>query len=504
VSAGLHTVHVRVNDAATGQPTPCRIRFTGPHGEYFAPFGRLATFAADSSAAVGGNVLIGSEPSAYIDGTCEIQLPAGPLTVTISKGPEYKPLLARINLSPGKIALRFELERWINLRAERWYSGDTRSHFLTPHAALLEGAAEDVAVINLLAWPSLVFGASGKQYPTISNILAFSGQRPALEMPGYLVVVNTLNSHPVLGRLILLNCHRVVYPLSFGGPEGWDDWTLGDWCDQCHRKKGLVIGDGFLHGELLAELILERVDALQMDGFDNPDADTRFQQESPLKEWYQLLDCGCRLPVVGGSDKEDNLGILGQPRTYARLQPGQEFTYQSWIEAIRAGRTFVTNGPMIGLTVNGQDPGAVIDLPSASQPAHVRAEVKSLVPFDFLEVVANHAVVARAAGSGSPTTSVIETEVSIPASGWIVARCWGAYDDAAESWIGAQTSPVYVHVDGKPPRAKAETIATFTGQLDKMLDWVRRKGRFENDRQRDHLLGIFASAREILEKRANG
>ena len=45
MSGKLQTVHVRVNDAATGQPTPVRIRFEGPGGEYFAPFGRLTEFA---------------------------------------------------------------------------------------------------------------------------------------------------------------------------------------------------------------------------------------------------------------------------------------------------------------------------------------------------------------------------------------------------------------------------------------------------------------------------
>src|SRR5207247_343650 len=87
------------------------------------------------------------------------------------------------------------------------------------------------------------------------NLLAFSGQELALEFPGplistglmsfqetpgTLVVVNTLNTHPVLGQLALLNTHRIVFPLRFGGSAGLDDWTLADWCDQCHRKGGLV------------------------------------------------------------------------------------------------------------------------------------------------------------------------------------------------------------------------------------------------------------------------
>src|SRR5207249_1448541 len=104
---------------------------------------------------------------------------------------------------------------------------DARAHFLTPHAALLEAAAEDLAVVNLLAVECKI-SAAERSYPAIPNILAFSGQRPALEMPGHMVVINTLNTHPVLGSLGLLNCHRVDYPLSFGGPDGREDWTLAD------------------------------------------------------------------------------------------------------------------------------------------------------------------------------------------------------------------------------------------------------------------------------------
>src|SRR5262245_4675315 len=133
-----------------------------------------------------------------------------------------------------------------------------------------------------------------------------------------MVVVNTMNLHETLGRLLLLNCHRVVYPLTCGGPGGLDTWRLADWCDQCHRKGGLVIGDGYfhqppgsLHGELLADLILGKVDALQMDGFENAAVDRELRQGLLLADWYQLLDCGFRVPVVGGSGKDSNLLPLG-------------------------------------------------------------------------------------------------------------------------------------------------------------------------------------------------
>jgi len=486
----LQTVHVRINDAATGQPAPCRVRFTDARGTYYAPLGRLTEFATDVGIDVGGNLLLDGQAHAAIDGTCEILLPPGRIAMTANKGPEYRPLRAEVGLAPGKLALRFELERWTDLRAERWYSGDTRCHFLTPHAALLEAAAEDVAVVNLLCRESPAYGATEK-VRALQNVLAFSGQRPALEKPGHMVVVGSMNLDPTLGRLLLLNCHRVVYPLTFGGPGAFDAWTLADWCDQCHRKAGLVIGEGFFgqapgnpHGELLADLILGKVDALNYNARG---------QENALEEWYVLLDLGFRVPLTAGSGKDSNACALGAARTYARLESGQDFTYKNWIEAVRAGRTFVTSGPLLLLTVESRDPGAVIDLPSAAPTVHIRAEARSLGPLEALEVVANHAVVARASPPLSPSP-ILEAELTLPAGGWLTARCRGPEGEA-------QTSPVYMRVEGQRRPANPTALTCFTEYLEKMLEWVARDGRFESDAQRQRLAGIFRGARTTLVER---
>jgi hypothetical protein len=501
----MQTVHVRVNDAATGQPTPVRVRFASPGGETFAPFGRLAEFTTGRHQQVGGNVLLDTKPYAYIDGTCEVRLPAGPLVIDLAKGPEYTPQHLELSLTPGKLALRFALQRWINLRQEGWYSGDTRAHSLPPHAALLEAAAEDLAVVNLLAAECQLPGPERKTYRAIPNILAFSGQYPALEMPGHMVVVNTYNSHPVLGSLGLLNCHRPVFPLRFGGPEGLDDWTLADWCDQCHRKGGLVVWTGagqggrdFALGEPLANLILGKIDALEISCSEGSPFDV-------LPAWYALLNCGFRVPLVGGSGKDSNDIALGAMQIYARLQPGEEFTYRNWIEAIRAGRTFVTNAPLLHFTVVGHDPGAVVSLPTAKQAIRVHAEARSAVPFDRLELLASGIVVAAADASGSPASAVLEVDLPVATSGWLAARCRGAQQliyGPAPQRLFAHTSPVYVQVEARPQRADAATVVALSADLDRMLDWVGREGRFENDHQLDHLAGIFRSAKRVLAERA--
>ncbi|HZT78915.1 MAG TPA: hypothetical protein VFA26_01730, partial [Gemmataceae bacterium] len=176
MSGPLHTVHVRVTDAATGRPTPVRLRITDAEGNYYAPFGRLTEFATGPNQDVGGNLLWGTRPCAYVDGACEVNLPAGPLRVEIHKGPEYRPLHADVTLGTGQIALRFTVERWANLRAEGWFPGDARCHFLAPHAALLEAQAEDLAVVNLLVTPCEVVDPFQRVVPALPNLLAFSGQ----------------------------------------------------------------------------------------------------------------------------------------------------------------------------------------------------------------------------------------------------------------------------------------------------------------------------------------
>src|SRR5262249_27603225 len=196
-----------------------------------------------------------------------------------------------------------------------------------------------------------------------------------------------------------------------------------------------------------------------------------------------------------------NLDVLGHPRTYARLEAGQEFSYKNWVEAVRAGRTFVTNGPMLFLTVNAQDPGGVIDLPAGTTPVPVRAEARSLAPSDHLEVVANGRVVGRVDATGDPASALLDADVPLPEGGWLVARCWGPYDDAMEQWTAAQTSPVYVRSEGRVPAPDPAALATFVGHLDEMLQWVDREGRFEDDRQRRRLAGVFERAREALFQR---
>jgi hypothetical protein len=478
-------VHLRVNDAETGKPTPVRLRVADAAGNYYAPLGRLTHFAAGPNQDVGGNVGLGGKSWAYIDGACEINLPPGPLHISIAKGPEYRPVETDVQLIAGKLSLRSQIERWADLRRDGWYSGDTRVHYLTPHAALLEVQAEDVAVVQLLARATQIKDSFDQSQPAIPNLLAFSGQAPCLQAPGHLVTVNTENYHPELGSLGLLHCHRVVYPLTFGGPSGEDDWTLEDWCGQCHRKNGLVVWTRTLHetedfnyGEPLVDLLLGQVDAFELTG----------GTPAAMSLWYDLLNVGVRVPLAGASGKDSNAQVMGATRSYVKLAQDEALSSSAWIEGLRAGRSFVTIGPLLDFRVNGHGPGSRLQI--EPKRVRVRAEATSWRMFERLEIICGGRVVATASATGQPARSVVEVDVPLEHSTWLAARSSG--DEFAH------TSPVYVEVLDRPIATDRAAATRLQGEIEQMIGWCRRKARCSTPQVRERLMAGFVKAGQIL------
>ncbi len=430
----LQSVHLRVTDA--GKQTPVRLRITDAQGTYHAPLGRRAHFPENAD--LGGNTRIAGQAWAYIDGACEIRLPPGELRVRIEKGLEYRPIDATTPLAPGKLSMRFEIERLADLRSEGWYAGDIACHELAPHAALLEGAGEDLAVVNLLV-----------QTPTLANIVAFSGQNAILEQPGTLVAVNSRNRSP-LGNLLLLNCHRPVYPLAF--ELGTDVWTLADWCQQCHRVRmnpGLVIADNYFScsapEELTAQILLGGIDAL------------RYEPGASLELWFTLLNAGRDVPLVAGSGKDANVGTLGGWRTYAQVP--EPWSYRGWIEAIRAGRTWITSGPLLTLRSEGK---------------RVVAEMRG--GDGELQIVGNEGMLASRVGLG-----VLEIEV---ASSWVCAQVLDH-----DGRVAAITSAL--RLDDRVQDVARQRILSRLDRNDEAMQSGNRK-------QRQQYLATSAAARERL------
>ena len=214
-----------------------------------------------------------------------------------------------------------------------------------------------------------------------------------------------------------------------------------------------------------------------------------------IEVWYKLLNAGCRVPLVAGSGKVSNAQALGCRRTYARMDA---FSYRNWIDAVRAGRVFVTRGPIVTLTVEGKGPGETVAVPASQPTIHVKVEAKSQTPFERLELVHNGSALAGIEAEGQPPTASFEVDLPVPTSGWLAGAVW---QPDAEEPVSAHTGPIYVEVEGKPFTLDVISIAFWIDHLDRMLDWVEKQARFATDKQREDLTGIFRSARKELERR---
>ncbi|HTT91830.1 MAG TPA: CehA/McbA family metallohydrolase [Acidimicrobiales bacterium] len=467
---GRNWAHVRVLDAGTGRPVPCRVHFRHPLGVPFQPHGHhnhvnsnMGTWHID----VGGDVRLGDVTYAYIDGTCQGWLPRGDVLVDVTRGFEYTPLHERVHIEPGQRELTLQISRWTDMAASGWYSGDSHVHFLSTQGAHLEQQCEDLRVVNLLQsqWGSL-----------FTNTEEFTGRVSTTPDGGFATYVGQENRQHFLGHLTLWGLKEPVMPWCTDGPHegelgGSLESTLADWADRAHAQGGTVIIPHFPvpNGEPAVLATTGRTDAIESLRWDPNLGDI----------YYRYLNAGYKLPLVGGTDKMSSGVPVGLYRTYAHLD--EEFSYPAWCAAVRAGRTFLSGGPIIQLTVDGHAIGGTVEL-SGPGTVHVEASAESIFPLSSLEIVVQGRVVASTERAEGPRSRLaLSVPVQVAGHSWVAARCRGAGGNHLDEWerpVFAHTSPVYVAVGGAWEPRDREAGRYLTTLVEGGLEYVRHTATY--------------------------
>ena len=467
---GRNWVHVTVLDDDTGQHVPCRIHFRSPEGVHYQPHGHhnqvnsnLGTWHVD----VGGDVRLGQITYAYIDGTCQGWLPRGDVIVDVARGYEYEPLRTKVRIEPGQRELTLRIKRWTNMNARRWYSGDSHVHFLSTQGSHAESQAEDLNVVNLLQsqWGSL-----------FTNVEEFTGAPSVSQVGNNIVYVSQENRQHFMGHIILWGLKRPVMPWCSDGPGeaeigGTIETTLSHWADEAHAQGGFVISPHFPspNGEPAALIATGRLDGVEM---------IRHGRFSHL-EYYRYLNCGYRLPLVGGTDKMSNDVPVGMYRTYAYIPEDEEFNYQNWCANVARGRTFLSGGPILHFTVDGHAIGDTLQM-SAQGTVEVEAWAESIFPIHRLEIVQEGRVVASTEVATGTRRLELREKIKVDGHTWLAARCGGPdyYDpiphhDVWNRGIFAHTSPIYVACGGDWEMFDGEAARYMLTLIDGSLTYVR-------------------------------
>ena len=119
-------------------------------------------------------------------------------------------------------------------------------------------------------------------------------------------------------------------------------------------------------------------------------------------------------------------GPVGMNRVFIAIVG--ETTSEKLHSGLKQGRTFVTNGPLLGLEIDGKHPGDDITLTEPrTLPYHV--SLRSIVPIDHFELIFNGRVIASHRLKGARTQADVTGNIEIPASGWLVLRAWNDHAD---------------------------------------------------------------------------
>jgi hypothetical protein len=499
VHHGSQWLHVTVIDDSTGRPTPTRVHFRGPHGEYLPPYGHHAEVNDRWFEDYGGDLKLGETNYAYVPGRFQIELPVGDCYVELWKGFEYRPVRRRLKIKPGRRNRELRIGRAADLREKRWVTADTHVHFISPETAWLEGQGEGLNLINLLAsqWGRL-----------FTNVADISGDASGCSRDDTIVWVGTENRNHLLGHISMLGTHGdPVFPMCTGGADEAylgdpDVTTLTEWAKTCRERDGVAIRPHFPSPicEEPVYFMLGQLDGAELRGFADPASGSL--DVHCFREWYRYLNCGCRVAAVGGTDKMSAGMPVGGVRTYARLGPDDEFTFENWGKAVRAGRTFTTSGPLIDFVVDGREVGDEIRMRDGGGTVEVHASASSIWPIHCLEVVVNGQVAARAVREKGASRITLKRKIRIPGSGWVAARCGSRYL-AHHCWtihLGAHTSPVYIICGDQPVFSPSDASYMLT-LIDGGLTYLDTLSvRYEEKRHRE-MKAIFEEARaEILRR----
>jgi TolB protein len=489
-----------------GNPTAARVFVTAEDGRAYAPDDAWMT--ADD------NFVRSERPFEahyfHSPGKAEPTVPAGNVTVEAMKGFEYRYEKKSVRVSPGhgsSITIQLTPLKLPPDAASHWVSGDVHVHMNyageyrnTPKHLVAQAAAENLSIVEDLVVnkeqriPDIAyFGAQSDPASTTTNLL-MHGQEYHTSYWGHLGLVNLTHNFLLPGYVAYTDTAAAsIFPAN------------ADVADLAHAQNALV---GYVHpfdtypdpakdvsltDELPVDVALGKIDYIEVLGFSD--------HKSTAAVWYQLLNCGFRLPAAAGTDAMANYaslrGPVGLNRVYAEVPKGP-LKIAPWLSSIKQGRTFATNGPLLSFSLGGKKLGDELRLPDGENKVKFSAWLRSFVPIDHLEVICNGKVVRELKPNADRESADIEDTIPVTRSGWCLLRAWSdkAEHPVLDIYPYATTSPIYVSVDGSDTKSK-EDAAYFVAWIDRLSTAAKTNQNWNNDTEKNSVMNMLDSARKI-------
>jgi hypothetical protein len=307
------------------------------------------------------------------------------------------------------------------------------------------------------------------------------------------------------GHILLLDIPHIVRPVSIGPGitrQGTDAPPLQVGIDQARRSGGKVVWAHNLYGfEDIPNWITGRVHANNI--FDGS------AHGSYKDTYYRYLNIGLRVPFSTGTD----WFIYDFSRAYVMADPERPITPSEWLDRLAAGKTYITNGPLLGFTVDQQPSGSVIDL-EQPRSLNVRARARGRTDFKRVELVRDGRVVGTAASraEGKHFVAEMDAAVDFEAPAWLALRTPPPpveNDPELQEPVGknefggalfSHTSPIYIQMSGQGI-FDVETARGLVAEMKSDLKKIEAQAVFANTAEKESVMGVYKEAISVLEKR---
>ena len=436
----------------------------------------------------------------YSPGEIEVEAPLGTLTIMAVHGFSTPKQVQEIKLEEGATNAEINLNRIWNANKEGWYSADNHFHLnyggtnqLDPEDILLDLKAEEIDI----AFP--LVANLGNRFLE-QGLLDWKNEGAPIISFG-----QEIRSH-FLGHLNLIGTKKLYWPWVWGPNYdiyGSDDRLNAQPLRFAREQGGLggyvhpvSIKDPFKEGgassvpiSLIADVVMEEVDILELACLWTDEIGT-------ASLWHEFLNLGIPVALSAGSDVMNNIYrtmAIGATRVY--VKPEGKLTVGNYLEALKKGKSFVSNGPQILFSMEDYEVGDFIK--TKKKKAGWKLKVHSTISYEKVEIFVNGDVVWTKKGKKG-NSETYSGSIEIPEGGWVTARVSGSKSEwpMMDSYIFAESSPIWFDEIGSTmPKAKidaANKLLKILAVSEKRM----KQGYGEN--QTPNLSDHFSKAREKL------
>jgi hypothetical protein len=507
-------VYIELVDAESGEQVSGLIRFFTENGKRVVPHSLLPRSTGIRQDHYGIAAYRRMDSWSVLIDKHKVLLPRKKLYIEAFKGLETGISRMVIDLSnKDKAEVKVPIKKFLPIEFGTFYSGNVHLHYKNVSRSVADHYTFEVPRadgLDVVFFSYLERKGSDKYYP--SNQFTLKDLQQFSEKSGVLFGWGEEYRHDFpdlqyyghgFGHVMLLNLKELILPASFGrGITGasYDDGTLyealvearkrGATTLWCHNRQGLEDIPNWVAGNLDAQVIFEGLS-------DNSYHDT----------FYRYMNIGMQVPFSTGTD----WFLRDMALTYVKAP--LPLTLEGWLKALREGKSFITNGPMLSLTINDKSVGEIIPAKN-NDKLKIKGRGYARRDFQQMELIKNGKVIETIPTQYKDDhyVAILDKNINVEGPAWFALRIppfrTTHYDRPEPGFPGfnefgmplfAHTSAVYIRVNGRDVflNQAAESLMAEVA-WDKQT--IIEHAVFSNDEEQQKVLKLYDDAIEKLKK----